>query len=213
MMSPVKEARNRRNDLGKQLIPPHPCLPLKGRGLRLGAGKRVNLESYDIFRKKYTYCRAAGFTLIELIFVAAILVTITALSVPRFSGSFNFLAARNFVFDVASFARYAQATAITNAAINRLVLDPEKKVVKIEGYSGTELVGEELVEVWRLDKSKSMPDSVSVASKSGADVIKFYPDGTADEAVIKITASGGMSYTISIEGITGYVRLEENKDE
>lgn len=192
----------------------------------------------DIFHKKDAYCRAArfalleidnkavrlrkrqgrflslsGFTLIELIFVAAILVFATALAVPRFSGSFNFLTARNFVFDVASFARYAQATAITNAAVNRLVLDPGKKVLKIEGYAGTELVGEELVEVWRLDRSKSMPDSVSVASKSGADVIKFYPDGTADEAVIKITASGGKSYTIYIEGVTGYVRLEEDKDE
>ena len=169
--------------------------------------------SKDIFYKKGALSRRAGFTLLELIFVAAILIFITVLAVPRFRGSFNFLVARNFAFDIASFARYAQATAVTDATVNRLVLDPEKKVLKIEGYAGTELAGDEPVEVWRLEKSRSMPDLVSVVLKTAADVIKFYPDGTADEAVIKITASGGKNYTISIEGITGYVRLEEDKGE
>ncbi len=167
----------------------------------------------DIFYKKNVISRRGGFTLLELIFVAAILIFITVLAVPRFRGSFNFLVARNFAFDVASFARYAQAMAITDATVNRLTLDTEKKVLKIESYAGMEYAGEELVEIWRLEKSKLMPDLVSVDLKDGKDRIKFYPDGTADEAVINITASGGKSYTISIEGVTGYVRFKEDKDE
>jgi type II secretory pathway pseudopilin PulG len=171
------------------------------------------LNTNHIYYKKAASGRVGGFTLIELIFVTAILVFITALAVPRFSGSFKFLAARNFVFDAASFARYAQAAAITDAAVYRLVLDPGKKILKIESYAGTGLDDEELTEIWRLEKSKLMPDSVSIDLNSVENKIKFYPDGTADEAVISITASGGKSYTLSVKGVTGYVRLEEDKDE
>lgn len=167
----------------------------------------------DIFYKKDAFSRRAGFTLLELIFVAAILIFITVLAVPRFRGSFNFLVARNFAFDVVSFARYAQASAVTDATVNRLTLDSEKKVLKIESFAGMEYVDEELVEIWRLEKSKLMPDLVSVDLKNSEGRIKFYPDGTADEATINIATSGGKSYTISIEGVTGYVRFEEAKDE
>lgn len=167
----------------------------------------------NIFYKKNIISNRAGFTLLELIFVAAILIFITVLALPRFRGSFNFLVARNFAFDVVSFARYAQSAAITDAAVNRLTLDPEKKVLMIESYAGTELVGGELAEIWRLEKSKLMPGLVSVNLKDGNGRIRFYPDGTADKAVIDIATSGGKSYVISIEGVTGYVRLEEDKDE
>lgn len=150
-----------------------------------------------------------GFTLLELIFVVTIVAVIVTMALPQFRETFDFLVARNFVFDVVSFARYAQAKAIIKRAPIRLVFDAEKKILKIESYSGTEKIGEEEIEIWRAERSKQMPDFVSVDLKNVKGGIKFYPNGTADKATITITISSGRSYVVSIEEMTGYVRYEE----
>lgn len=145
-----------------------------------------------------------GFTLLELIFVAAILIFIATLAIPQFRKSFNFLGLQNFVSDVVSFARYAQAKAITEGNTNRLVFDVEAKSLKLESISGEE---------WKLEKFKPMPDFVSVELTDYEEGIKFYPDGTADKATVTIGIPSGKSYVISTESATGYVKVTEPSQE
>lgn len=140
-----------------------------------------------------------GFTLLELIFVVAILVFVVTLATPQFRKSFDFLGLQNFVSDVVSFARYAQAKAIAGGSTNRLVIDVEAKLLKAESLSG---------EQWKLEKSKPIPDFISIESEDYDEGIKFYPDGTADKTTIKIGIPSGKIYTISTESATGYVKVQ-----
>lgn len=91
----------------------------------------------------------------------------------------------------------------------RLIFDVEEKTFAIESYAGTETGDEGTKEKWEQVKSKSMPDFVSVDLEDTEDGIKFYADGTADKATLRIGIPSGKSYTISTESATGYVKVEE----
>lgn len=145
--------------------------------------------------------RNFGFTLLELIFVAAILIFIATLAVPQFRRSFNFLGLQNFVSDVVSFARYAHAKAIMDGNTNRLSFDFENGYMRIESTRDDKQ--------WLLEKSKSIPDFISVDLQDSEGSFKFYSDGTADEASFKISVPSGKTYAISIQSATGYVKVEE----
>ncbi|KPK39574.1 MAG: hypothetical protein AMJ78_08290 [Omnitrophica WOR_2 bacterium SM23_29] len=145
--------------------------------------------------------RYFGFTLLELIFVAAILIFIATLAIPQFRKSFNFLGQQSFVSDVVSFARYAHAKAIIDENTNRLVFDLENKYMRIESAPDDEQ--------WQLEKSKPIPDFISIDFEDAEGIIKFYPDGTADEASFKISIPSGKTYPVSIHSATGYVKIEE----
>ncbi|MFH1779500.1 MAG: hypothetical protein ABH847_05690 [Candidatus Omnitrophota bacterium] len=145
--------------------------------------------------------RNFGFTLLELIFVAAILIFIAALAIPQFRKSFNFLGLQNFVSDVVSFARYAHAKAIMEGSTNRLSFDVENKYMRIESTRDDKQ--------WQLDKSKSIPDFIAIDLQGGGGNFKFYSDGTTDEASFKIGIPSGKTYAISIQSATGYVKVEE----
>ncbi len=143
----------------------------------------------------------AGFTLLELIFVVLILVLIATLAIPQFRKSFNYLGLQNFVSDVVSYARYAQAKAIMDGRTKRLFFDIENKRLRLEGTPDDK--------IWQIEKSKSMPDFISIDLRDSEDGIKFYPDGTTDKSSIKIGIPSGKSYTITMEPMTGYVKVEE----
>ncbi|MDP3786864.1 MAG: prepilin-type N-terminal cleavage/methylation domain-containing protein [Candidatus Omnitrophota bacterium] len=151
-----------------------------------------------------------GFTLLELIFVAVILIIITALTVPQFRGTFDYLQLQNLVSDVVSFARYAQAKAITGAEINRLVFDMEKKSLGIDTYAGVETGDEGAKEIWERIKYRAIPDFISIELQDSRNAVKFYPDGTADKVTMKVNISSGKSFTISIDPLTGYAKAEES---
>jgi Tfp pilus assembly protein FimT len=160
-----------------------------------------------IKRQRARRNRSRGFTLLELVFVAAILIIVSALAVPRFGKTFDLLRLQNFISDTVSFARYAQAKAITDGKVYRLVFDLEKKTLKIESDTGAE-EGK-----WGVEKGKLIPDYVKVELQDGKVDIKFYPDGTADKATVMVSVPSGKSYTILTEPATGYVRSEETKQE
>lgn len=151
-----------------------------------------------------------GFTLLELILVAVILIVITALAVPRFRGTFDYLQLQSLVSDVVSFAGYAQARAITGAEINRLIFDTEKKSLGVDTYAGVESGDEGAKETWERIKGRAVPDFISIELQDSRDAVKFYPDGTADKVTIKIGISSGRSFTISIDPLTGYAKAEES---
>ncbi len=152
--------------------------------------------------------RGPGFTLLELIFVAAILIIVVTLAIPRFGKTFNFLQLQNFASDTVSFARYAQTKAITDAKEHRLVFDTDKRVMRIESRLETEEEDE-----WYAEKVKPIPKFVSVELEGVKNDIKFYPDGHADEAIVWVIVNSDKKYKISVEPATGYVKLEEAKKE
>lgn len=150
-----------------------------------------------------------GFTLIELLFVAAILLFITALAAPRFKNTFDFLRAQDFVFDVVSFSRFAEAKSVFTREVNRLVIDVGNRVMTVESLYTTENDGK-VKESWYLEKSRKIPDHLRFDSIEDKIVVKFYPDGSSEAASFKITTDSGKSYIISTELPTGYVKVNES---
>lgn len=157
--------------------------------------------------------RIRGFTLLELIFVAAILIIVVTLAIPRFGKTFNFLQLQNFASDTVSFARYAQAKAITDGKIYRLAFNLEKKTLSIESRVESEEKDGGEAESWYMEKIKPIPGYVSVELQDGKADIQFYPDGTADKATIEASTPSGKYYKIFVEPATGYVKLEDIKKE
>lgn len=143
----------------------------------------------------------------ELIFVAALIVIIVSSAAPRFSGTFNSLRTQDFISDITSFARYAQARAVIEGTEKRLIFDREKKIFGVDGYHK----GQEEEGYWNREKSRRIPDFISLDLK-GKEKIRFYPDGTAEETFIGISVpSIDKNCLISIEAGTGYVKVEEVK--
>lgn len=157
--------------------------------------------------------RIRGFTLLELIFVAAILIIVSTLAIPRFGKTFNFLQLQNFASDMVSFARYAQARAITEGKKYRVMFDSAEKLMKLQSCLEVEKEDGTKGESWNTEKAKSIPDYVTVKLEKGKGDINFYPDGTADEARVEVFVPSGKSYNILIEPATGYVKFEEAKEE
>ncbi len=155
---------------------------------------------YQIKKRRVRANKVSGFTLLELIAVAAILVVIITLAVPLFRKTFTGLQLRNFVSDCVSFCRYAQAEAIIKRNTQRIAFDPEKKYMKIQSMDGETQ--------WQTAKLKRIPASISVELQGLEGDVKFYPDGTADKGLIKIGIPSKY-YAISIEPATGYVKVEE----
>ncbi|MFH0771645.1 MAG: hypothetical protein V1933_03400 [Candidatus Omnitrophota bacterium] len=150
-----------------------------------------------------------GFTLIELLFVVAILLFVTALAVPRFKGAFDFLRAQDFVFDIVAFSRFAEAKSVSGGGINRLVIDISNRVMTVESFCVTENNGV-AKEDWYLEKSRRIPDYLRFDPNEDKITFKFYPDGSSEAAVFKVTTASGKNYIISTEPATGYVKVNES---
>ena len=152
-----------------------------------------------------------GFTFLELILVAAVMSILVAVSVPQFRKSFDSLVFQNFISDLTSFAGYAQAKAVTNSSEMRVNIDLQQKRLLLESRmpsGGTLTLG---TEEWRIEKTKVIPDSLSVDLKGGSGEIKFYPDGTSDKAEFAVTDRYGIECSVFVEPGTGYVDVKKTE--
>ena len=142
--------------------------------------------------------RSRGFTLLELLVVLAIVALAAALvapNIPGVIGSTRLTAAAEITV---AFLREARARAIVDGVAVDFEVDPRTGAYRFA------------------DRSKSVNASVAVAltanlpagRKPGSPgVIRFYPDGAASRAAIRLERSGTQRI-VAVDPLTGRIRVD-----
>ncbi len=168
---------------------------------------------------------SAGFTLIELIIVLVIVGLLSGLVMPRMFQSMTRIELRKAAGDMVSLLRSARDQAYYRKLFIKVSFNPDTGKVSLFRYQraseedGTSLAGPEMV--WGLLKEVALPKSVSIASidkkkdSESEDVydLFFYPAGTSDGGIITLMDKKGRVFKISVDRITGKVRIAEDDNE
>jgi len=186
-------------------------------------------QKNSVFRQ---YSISSGFTLLELLVVLVIISLMSVLVVPQLTGSLARMNLQTASKKISASLRYARSQAasekITYVAIfdfekNRLSIMTGQKAYDLPVLDRTQ-TGETLKEdlsdakgpVIR-SKSYDLPDGVKLEKgvsgedeiDSGLFEIAFFPTGSSSGGDVILTNDRGKRYKISVDFITGVVRLEE----
>ena len=146
----------------------------------------------------------AGFTLLELMAVIAIMAVVTGFSVPRFRRTFNHLQLQVFANDVARLFAYANQRAVTRGAVLRIHFD-----VKGRRYwlARTDESGKSTRIASKLTRVSPIPQTVLLDPSSGE--VNFYPDGGADRFEMAILDDQQDGYRLVTDVWTGRTKLTD----
>ncbi len=146
-----------------------------------------------------------GFTLIEIIIVLFIIGIATGLVGIMVSGGSGGLEVRTFTKDLTNVFRYARNHAVSEKKIYCFVIDTDKHsftLYKEEfDYSGKETAFQ-----------KDIPDEVEVRvldADNESQFLEFFPHGNSSGGVIEISNNEGVTYYITINRITGKLKIEK----
>jgi general secretion pathway protein H len=144
--------------------------------------------------------RPAGFTLVELIVVLAILAAFAALAAPSFSRTIASARLRSGASEVRATLARARSLAVAGGRIRSVVFDLEKREYGIDNEASR----------------RTLPDSVGWGGlrvigerkeRGGARVL-FFPDGSAEEAEVTVTLPDGGRIRVTVDPLTGIVEAE-----
>jgi len=138
--------------------------------------------------------RSEGFTFVELIVVLAILVGIAALVAPSFSRTVASARLRTAASDVRTTLARGRALAVAAA---------KERTVDFDLSRGAFGVDNEAVRV--------LPETIRLGAalpgeerqERGSVRIRFFPDGSGDEAEISVTAEDGGTLRVTVDPLTG----------
>jgi prepilin-type N-terminal cleavage/methylation domain-containing protein len=140
--------------------------------------------------------RDAGFTLMELVVVLAVLATVTAFALPSIRRGSEGLQLRTGASRVASLLREARQQAVTHRRPTRVALESSHRAVALAFVGSDEpLRRVELSERFRL------------AATEGGDAVIFSPRGLGKDARWTVEGPGGRSLVVEVHGITGRVAV------
>jgi len=147
-----------------------------------------------------------GFTFIELILVAALILVLVGISVPLFRRSFSGIQAKDASQNVVQLMRYAQAKAIAERKLCRVNFDFIERAFWLSVQDETSPQEfKRLKGKWGL--TFKAPEGISIEGE--ASFVAFYPDGTSDKAKIKISDNKAATFTIITRRTIKYVQAEE----
>lgn len=139
---------------------------------------------------------SGGFTLLELIVTLLILAVAAAVVAPAIGRSLDTIKARADVAGFAATLRHARERAISTGRTHTVLVDPAEHRLTIVG-------GEDGAQVTR-----TIPPRLRVeANPPSALSVRFEPQGVSSGGDFRVT-SGGVTYRLTIEPLTGRVRSE-----
>jgi general secretion pathway protein H len=138
--------------------------------------------------------RRAGFTLVELIVVLAILAGLAALVAPSFSRTVDSARLRSAASDVRATLARGRALAVAAA---------RERIVAFDLSRGEFGVDNEAVRV--------LPETIRLGAvlpgeerrEQGSVRVRFFPDGSGEEAEITVTAQDGGTLRVTVDPLTG----------
>ncbi len=150
-----------------------------------------------------------GFTLLELLFVVVISAILVSAVVPRLKNSIGSLALQNFLSDISAFSKYAQMKAINSGSWSRVRFDRSKRTMFLENrFVARDSFGTQS-EQWRVERTRRIPDKVSIDFMESEDNVVFYPDGTSSEMSLRIKGGDLSEFTVVAEVSCGSVIVEQ----
>ncbi len=164
-----------------------------------------------------------GFTLLELLVVLVIISLMSVLVVPQLTGSLAKTNLQTASKKILASLRYARSQAASKKITYVAIFDFEKDRLSImtgqEAQTGETLkedLGDGEEPVIR-SKSYDLPDGVKLEKgvsgedeiDSGLFQIAFFPTGSSSGGDVILTNDRGKRYKISVDFITGVVRLRE----
>ncbi|NQT90167.1 MAG: prepilin-type N-terminal cleavage/methylation domain-containing protein [Candidatus Omnitrophica bacterium] len=151
----------------------------------------------------------AGFTLIELVLVAAIILVLTAVSTPLFKRTYEDLRLTSSAKELAAVMRFCHERAVFERRPFRLIIDETKRRYQV--FSEDEGRNKFIPLKSRWGRSFRIPDDISIETE--ADEIDFSPNGNITAAPVYVSNKQGKTFTIVTERSTGFVRVYDSKKE
>lgn len=142
----------------------------------------------------------AGFTLLELLVVLAILGGALALAVPAFDRLAPGVALRATARDTAAMLRHARDLAIAGNREIAVVVDLDRRSIGIDSSNTVERID--------LDYGISLFSAAEERLDRGAGRIRFFPDGSSTGGRIGFS-SGGARYDVIVSWVTGGVKIRD----
>jgi prepilin-type N-terminal cleavage/methylation domain-containing protein len=147
----------------------------------------------------------SAFTLIELVFVLAIVATLAAISAPRYSTSMSNYRAEAAAQRVRADLLLAASSARTTGSSRTITFSPAADTYSLTDLTANDRSGNNyLVE---LTKAPYSADLVSATFESGAAVV-FNGFGLPDVSGQIVLQSGGVQKIITLDAATGEVTIE-----
>ncbi|MBB3743098.1 general secretion pathway protein H [Rhizobium sp. BK591] len=151
-----------------------------------------------IARASDRHVTTAGFSLLEMLVVLAILGALFAVALPQFRPS-NSVTTRNLASRIAEDARFARLVAIKKGSQTVLSIDTTERVIRSGG-------GREDI---------AIPASVSLTATVGRNSdttvsrgdIRFFADGSSSGGEITLNRDSGKDIRIQINWLTGSARV------
>ena len=141
---------------------------------------------------------SAGFTLLELLVVLALMVMVYALALPVISASLPGTELKGAARQLAAGLRKARSQAVTRKEEAVLTIDVEQRNFEVSGDKHSYVLPA------KLEISLFTAQSELLRDKVGS--IRFYPDGSSTGGRITI-ASGERKYQVNVDWLTGQVAI------
>ena len=142
---------------------------------------------------------AAGFTLLELLVVLAILVLVAAVALPRLTGPSDGVRLQSAVRDLLGALRLTRAAAITGNVEMALVIDVEQRTLQ------SPVVPPRRFEADIASRMKIAEVERASPSRGG---FRFFPDGSSTGGDIRFRL-GGREMRVCVHWLTGQARQDE----
>jgi prepilin-type N-terminal cleavage/methylation domain-containing protein len=168
-----------------------------------------------------------AFTLIELMTVIVLIGIMTAMIIPEMKGTFEDALLRSTSRDLVNVFELASSRAISLNQFHRVRLDMEtgryvverrvregglEEFVPLTDVSGCEGELDKRIAIEIHQAGEESPDTTgnnNFQDQTSTDTISFYPDGTADAAVIMLKDRAGFQLALKINPITARVHIFE----
>jgi prepilin-type N-terminal cleavage/methylation domain-containing protein len=138
---------------------------------------------------------AAGFTLVELTVVVAVLASVAVLALPSIRRGTEGLQLRSAAGRVAALFREARVQAVTQRRPTRVSLAGSGHAVQLAWGDGEPL------------RQVELPSRIRLDPAGGAETLTFSPRGVARDLRWIVEGSGGRRVAVEVHGITGRVTV------
>jgi general secretion pathway protein H len=141
--------------------------------------------------------RRGGFSLLELILVIAVLSMLAAVVIPSLPGALESARLRGCAGEVRATLTLARTLAVSESRGRSVSFDLDSGEYGVDGDARKWLLPDGI-----LLAAVRLGDA---AAERGVVRIRFRPDGSADEAQIAISSSGGGTIRVDVDPLTGMV--------
>jgi type II secretory pathway pseudopilin PulG len=162
-------------------------------------------------RRRAPSNRLEGFTLIELVIVASLILVLVAVSNPLFRATFRDLELKDSAYNISKMIRYAQASAVMEEAKYKIVFDFDKRAywLLVENEKSAETQFERVI--GRFKDRFYLPRDVFFTGENKE--LIFLPNGRCTKAsVIVVDKDKKRGFEVKTTGKAGQIEIIDVKE-